>query len=33
MQHGKIIEAGPAQEIFTSPAQAYTKALFAAALD
>ena len=33
MQHGKIIEAGPAQEIFTSPAQAYTKALFAAALN
>ncbi len=32
MQHGKIIEAGPAQEIFTAPAQEYTKTLFAAAL-
>jgi microcin C transport system ATP-binding protein len=33
MQHGKIIEAGPAQEIFTSPVQVYTKTLFAAALN
>ena len=32
MQRGRIIEAGPAQEIFKSPAQAYTRALFAAAL-
>ncbi|MBU1564424.1 MAG: dipeptide ABC transporter ATP-binding protein [Proteobacteria bacterium] len=32
MQHGKIIEAGPAQEIFTSPVQEYTRTLFAAAL-
>jgi ABC-type microcin C transport system duplicated ATPase subunit YejF len=32
MQHGKIVEAGPAQKIFTSPAQEYTKTLFAAAL-
>ena len=32
MQHGKIIEAGPAQEIFNSPVQAYTRTLFAAAL-
>lgn len=32
MQHGKIVEAGPAQEIFTSPAQEYTRILFAAAL-
>ena len=32
MQQGKILEAGPAQEIFTSPVQDYTKALFAAAL-
>ncbi len=33
MQHGKIIEAGPAQEIFTAPVQEYTRTLFAAALD
>jgi microcin C transport system ATP-binding protein len=32
MQHGRIIEAGPAQEIFTSPVQDYTRTLFAAAL-
>jgi microcin C transport system ATP-binding protein len=32
MQHGRIVEAGPAQEIFTAPAQTYTKTLFAAAL-
>jgi ABC-type microcin C transport system duplicated ATPase subunit YejF len=32
MQHGKIVEAGPAQEIFTAPVQAYTRSLFAAAL-
>lgn len=32
MQHGKIIEAGPAQEIFSFPVQEYTRTLFAAAL-
>jgi microcin C transport system ATP-binding protein len=32
MQHGKIIEAGPAQEIFNFPVQKYTRTLFAAAL-
>ncbi len=32
MRQGKIIETGPAQEIFTSPVQAYTQRLFAAAL-
>ena len=32
MQHGKIIEAGPAQQIFNSPEQEYTRTLFAAAL-
>jgi ABC-type microcin C transport system duplicated ATPase subunit YejF len=32
MQHGRIVEAGPAQEVFTSPRQAYTRKLFAAAL-
>ncbi len=32
MRHGKIIEAGPAREIFSSPRQEYTKALFSAAL-
>ncbi len=32
MQNGRIVEEGPACEIFTSPRQAYTKALFRAAL-
>jgi microcin C transport system ATP-binding protein len=32
MQNGRIVEVGPAQEIFTSPVQEYTKRLFAAAL-
>jgi len=32
MQHGRIVEAGPAQEIFTAPRHSYTKRLFAAAL-
>lgn len=33
MQHGRIVEAGPAQEIFSSPKQEYTKTLFRAALE
>jgi microcin C transport system ATP-binding protein len=33
MQHGRIVEAGPAQEIFTSPVQQYTRRLFSAALE
>lgn len=32
MQNGRIIEAGPAQDIFTAPVQAYTRTLFDAAL-
>jgi ABC-type microcin C transport system duplicated ATPase subunit YejF len=32
MQHGRIVEAGTAQDIFTSPTQEYTKKLFSAAL-
>jgi microcin C transport system ATP-binding protein len=32
MQHGRIIEAGPAREIFSSPREEYTKTLFRAAL-
>ncbi len=32
MQNGRIVEAGPAWEIFTSPRQEYTKSLFKAAL-
>jgi peptide/nickel transport system ATP-binding protein len=31
MQHGKVVEYGPAGAIFTDPQHAYTKALFAAA--
>jgi microcin C transport system ATP-binding protein len=32
MEHGRIVEAGPAREIFTAPRHDYTKRLFAAAL-
>ena len=32
MQHGRIVEAGPAREIFAAPAQPYTRTLFRAAL-
>lgn len=32
MQNGKMVESGPAREIFSSPGQEYTRALFAAAL-
>jgi microcin C transport system ATP-binding protein len=32
MQHGRIVEAGSAREIFNSPRQPYTRRLFAAAL-
>jgi microcin C transport system ATP-binding protein len=32
MQHGRIVEAGPAREIFAAPEREYTKTLFAAAL-
>ncbi len=33
MQHGRIVEAGPAWEIFSSPRQEYTQTLFRAALE
>ncbi|MEM7679927.1 MAG: ABC transporter ATP-binding protein [Pseudomonadota bacterium] len=33
MQHGKVVEAGPAAEIFDNPKEDYTKKLLAAALD
>jgi microcin C transport system ATP-binding protein len=32
MEHGRIVEAGPAREIFTAPRHDYTKRLFAADL-
>jgi len=32
MQHGRIIEAGPARDILSSPGQPYTQTLFKAAL-
>jgi len=32
MQHGRIVEAGPARELFAAPQQAYTRRLFEAAL-
>jgi microcin C transport system ATP-binding protein len=31
MRHGKVVEAGPATEIFADPKNEYTRALFAAA--
>ncbi|TGQ23912.1 microcin ABC transporter ATP-binding protein, partial [Mesorhizobium sp. M4B.F.Ca.ET.214.01.1.1] len=31
MRHGKVVESGPAAEIFASPQQDYTRALLAAA--
>ena len=33
MKNGKVVESGPAKEIFNNPKEAYTKALLAAALD
>jgi microcin C transport system ATP-binding protein len=33
MQHGKVVEEGPAEEIFARPREAYTQALLAAALN
>jgi len=33
MQNGKVVEQGPATEIFDAPREAYTKALMAAAFD
>ena len=32
MRHGRIVEAGPARQVFTSPDQDYTRTLFRAAL-
>lgn len=32
MQHGRIVEAGPAREVFAAPQHAYTQRLFTAAL-
>jgi microcin C transport system ATP-binding protein len=31
MRHGKVVEEGPASELFKNPASDYTRALFAAA--
>jgi microcin C transport system ATP-binding protein len=33
MRHGKVVEAGPAAEVFKAPKSEYTRALFAAAFD
>ena len=33
MKDGKVVERGPAQRIFDSPEQVYTKALLAAAFE
>jgi microcin C transport system ATP-binding protein len=33
MRHGKVVEAGPAAELFTRPTSDYTRALFAAAFN
>jgi microcin C transport system ATP-binding protein len=31
MRHGKVVEEGPAAEVFTNPKSPYTRALLAAA--
>jgi microcin C transport system ATP-binding protein len=31
MRHGKVVEEGPATQVFNHPQQEYTRALFAAA--
>jgi microcin C transport system ATP-binding protein len=33
MRHGKVVEAGPASEVFKAPRDEYTRALFAAAFN
>jgi len=33
LRHGKVVEEGPSERIFSSPMDAYTKALLAAAFD
>jgi len=33
MRHGKVVEQGPAKELFERPKSEYTRALFAAAFD
>jgi ABC-type dipeptide/oligopeptide/nickel transport system ATPase component len=33
MQHGRVVEAAPADELFAAPEQPYTRALLAAAFD
>ncbi len=33
MRNGKVVEEGPARQIFEAPREDYTKALLAAALD
>jgi microcin C transport system ATP-binding protein len=33
MKDGKVVETGPAAELFKSPKSAYTRALFAAAFN
>jgi microcin C transport system ATP-binding protein len=33
MKEGKVVEHGPAAELFKSPKSAYTRALFAAAFN
>jgi microcin C transport system ATP-binding protein len=33
MQNGRVVEEGPAEQIFAAPRTDYTRALFAAAFD
>jgi microcin C transport system ATP-binding protein len=33
MRHGKVVEEGPASEVFKNPQDSYTRALFAAAFN
>jgi microcin C transport system ATP-binding protein len=33
LKHGKVVEEGPSEQIFSAPREAYTQALLAAAFE